>query len=135
MIVGDRDLLDHDLEITPGLNLTDGVVTFSDRHTELSGAVQTSSGQSVLGYVMIFFSTDPQSWRAITRRTQAVRPDSLGRFLVRDLPAGEYFAALASDIDPDELMTSAFFERLAPRAIRVTLGEGEHRNQDLQIAP
>ena len=135
VVFEDRDLLDIDLGVTPGLNLTNGVVTFSDSHTELSGVLQTSSGQSASGYVIVLFSTDPRSWRAITRRTQAVRPDSAGTFLVRDLPAGEYFATAVTDIDPDELMTPTFFERLVPRAIRVALGEGEHRHQDLQITP
>lgn len=132
-IFEDRDLLDTDIAFTPALNQKNVVVTFSDRHTELSGVLQTSIGQRASDCVIVVFSTDPQAWRSLARRTRTVRPASDGNFLVRDLAPGEYFMAAVTDIDPDDLMTPAFFERLVPTAIRVVLNEGERRIQDLRI--
>jgi hypothetical protein len=134
-IVDGRDLLDVETAFTPGLDLNNVAVTVSDRHTQLSGVLQTSSGQSASDYVIVVFSTDPQSWRALARRTQAARPDSAGRFEVRDLPPGEYFMAAVAEISSDDLTTGTFFEQLAPAAIRVVLGEGEQRIQNLQLEP
>lgn len=133
-IFENRDLLDIEAVMTPGLDLSNVVVTFSNRHTHLSGVLYTSSGQPASDAVIVVFSTDPQSWRALARRTQAVRSDNAGHFEVHDLPPGEYFMAAVTDIDPDDLTTPAFFERLVPAAIRVTLNEGEQRIQDLRIA-
>ncbi len=132
-MAGDRDLLDVESDIEPGQRIAGVDVTLTNTHTQLSGVLHAASGQPVSDYFIVVFSTDPASWRALARRTQVGRPDTSGHFELDNLPAGDYYLAALTTIDQDELATSAFFERLAPLAMRLTLGEGEHRVQDLQL--
>jgi hypothetical protein len=131
---GGRDLLDSPLEFVPGIDLTGVVLTVSDKHTEISGQLQTSAGQPATEYFVIVFSTDRANWRRGARRLQSVRPGSDGRFVVRDLPAGDYLVAALSDLDPAEWQDPAFLDQVAPSGVKVTLAEGEKKTQDLRIA-
>jgi hypothetical protein len=50
-----------------------------------------------------------------------------------DLPAGEYFIAALTDLDPAEWQDPAFLDQIAPAAIKVTLAEGEKKRTDIRI--
>jgi hypothetical protein len=41
--------------------------------------------------------------------------------------------AALTDLEPDDMFDSTFFDALAASAITVTLGDGQQRTQDLQI--
>ncbi len=133
-IFEDADLLDSDSEFQPGINLSDVVLTLSDQHTELSGGLVAAAGQPAPEYVVVVYSTDRRAWRADARRTQMVRPASDGKFQMRDLPAGEYFIAAVTQIDPDELLSPQFFERLVPASLKFSIADGERKIQDLRLA-
>jgi hypothetical protein len=83
---------------------------------------------------MVVFSADPANWRALSRRTQVTRPASDGTYEIRDLPPGDYFLGAVTTIDPDELLTPAFFEQLVPISLPLALREGERRRQDVRLA-
>jgi hypothetical protein len=131
-IAGDRDLLDGVSEFTPGFDVKDVVVTLSNRRPRVTGTLKSATGPIGPEYALVVFSTDSRSWSATSRRTHITRPATDGAFEVLDLPPGEYFFAIVTDINRDELTTPLFFERLTPAAIRVTIGEGDQR-QDLTI--
>jgi hypothetical protein len=50
-----------------------------------------------------------------------------------DPPAGEYYLAALADLDPIEWQTPEFLEQITAAAVRVRIGEGERKVQDLQI--
>jgi hypothetical protein len=129
-----RDLLDGSVEFAPGIGARDVLITLSDRRTRLSGSLRLASGLPSPEFSIVAYSTDRRFWSATARRTQITRPASDGRYEIEGLPPGEYFVAVVTEIDPDELMTPAFFERLVPGAIRIQLGDGESRVQDLRLA-
>jgi hypothetical protein len=62
-----------------------------------------------------------------------VRPDVDGRYAVADLPPGEYFLNALSDVDPDDWLVPAFLETLVPSSIRITIGDGEKKVQNLRV--
>jgi hypothetical protein len=64
----------------------------------------------------------------------STRPATDGSFFVRDFPAGEYYVAALSDLDPDEWQTPEFLNQVVPAAIRLTIADGARRRQDLRIA-
>ena len=64
---------------------------------------------------------------------QVARAGTDAKFLIKDLPPGDYLIAALSDFEPDDLLDPAFFEQLTPNAIRVTLGDGEQKIQNLRI--
>jgi hypothetical protein len=131
---GSRELLDAPFEIGPASTDINGLVlTFTDRHSELSGALQTATGQRVADYTIVVFSADRAHWFPGSRRLRATRPASDGQFSVADLPAGDYFIAALTDLEPDEWQQASFLDQLVPASIRVTMTEGAKVRQELRI--
>jgi hypothetical protein len=127
-----RELLDSGI-VGPEVGLTNVIVTLSDKRTEIAGALQSASGQPVSDYYVVAFSTDRANWRQGSWRNASVRPATNGRFIIPDLPAGEYFLAALTDLDPLEWQRAEFLAQVAPAAVRITLTEGEKKMQDLRI--
>ncbi len=127
-----RDLLDGTSAFTPGVDLTDVVITLSEQRTSVAGMLRSASGPVGPEYALVAFSTDSRWWSATSRRTHITRPATDGAFEIRDLPPGDYFFAVVTDINANELTSPMFFERLTPAAIRVSIREGAQR-QDVTI--
>ena len=82
---------------------------------------------------MILFSADQTHWLPRARRIQAVRPSADGAFSFRGLPGGEYYLAAIDDVEPGEWFDPAFLQRLLPTAMKLTLGEGEQKVQEIRL--
>jgi hypothetical protein len=133
MMSGDRDLLDRLIDVRPGSPSMNVVVAMSDRHTELSGTLRTSTGRPGADVFVIAFATDRTMWGPGARRIRAVRPGADGHFSMPDLPPGDYLLGVVTDIDQEDVQTPAILDQLAPSSIKVTIGEGEKKVQDLQL--
>ena len=133
-MTGRVDLLDSLFDARSGGGVTDAVLTFSDRHTALSGTLQTPSGQPASDCFIVAFTTDRSLWTPQGRRLRTMRPGTDGGFSFKDLPPGEYFLAALTDIDQDEWQAPAFLAEVAAAgAIAITIGEGEQKVQNLRI--
>lgn len=133
-IASQRDTLDSSLDVQPGQNVQDLVLTFSDQRTELSGRLLDQTGQPAAGLSILVFSTDRAFWTPGSRRVaQPVRTASDGSYKTTGLPAGEYYLAAVPDLDPDEAGDPAFLDQVVPAAIKITLADGEKKVQDLKI--
>jgi len=130
---GDRDLLDDFIEMVPGMEIRNVTLTFTDRPTELSGTLQSASGQPTTDYYVVLMPEDRALWRAKSRRIVSARPSTTGRFVFSNVPAGSYVVAALSDLDPLDLLDLTFLEQIAPAGVRVTVTEGEKKVQDLRI--
>jgi hypothetical protein len=133
-MAGGVDLLDAPFEVVLGADYRDVVVTLSDKRTELSGTLQTPTGQPAPEYFIIVFPESQTLRVPGSRRIQAVRPSTDGRFVIPNLPGGDYLLAALVDVMPNEWNDPKFLERVAPGGVRVALGEGEKKVQDLRIA-
>jgi hypothetical protein len=133
--LGGRDVLDTPFDVRAGVDVPDLVVTFTDRVSELSGMVSDQTSRPVPAFSVIVFSTDSRHWRQGSRWVRApVRPASDGRFRIAGLPPGEYYLAVVTDFQPNEWYTPAFLQQIVPGAIRITIGEGEKKVQDVRLA-
>ncbi len=128
-----RDLLDGHVDVEPSTDLDHVLVTFSDRRTMLSGTLQTPAGVPVTDVFVVAFAADSQYWGPGSRRVQAVRPASDGRFSFVGLPAGEYRLAAVVDVEPDQWQELAFLTLAAAASIPVSLAEGDAAVQNLQL--
>jgi hypothetical protein len=109
------------------------VITLTDTPTELAGAVQDAAGQPAPEHQIIVFSADKQYWTPQSRRIQSVRPASSGKYIVRNLPLGEYYLAAVIDAEPGEWFDPAFLQQLTSGAFRITLSDGEKKTQDVRV--
>lgn len=134
-IVGDRDALDQPFDVTLGALVPDLVVTLTDRSAEISGSVVDAAGHPVSDYRLVAFSADETLWGSTGRRLKPpVAADPDGTFRIEGLPAGEYFLAAVTEMDPDDLVDASFLASLAAQAIRITLVEGEKKVQNLRLS-
>ena len=132
-VVNGQDVLDVPLEISPGTTISDAVLTFSDSHSELTGTLQTSAGTPAPDYFIVAFSQTRTYWTPQSRRLKSVRPGTDGRFTIKDLPAGDYFIAALTDVDPDEWQTPAFLDQLVSAAIKISITPGGRVTQDIRV--
>lgn len=133
-LAGGRETLDFPLEIGPNMNVSDAVITFADRTTELSGLLQDAQGVATSDYSIIIFPTDQRYWVPQARRIQSVRPGTDGRYTVRNLPPGDYAIAAVTDVEPGEWFDPAFLQELLAASMRITLNDGDRKTQDIRLA-
>lgn len=126
-----REMLDSPLDIRQSSDAA--VVTFSDRASELTGAVRDAQGAAAHEYTVIAFGVRPASWFANSRRVAGVRPSADGRYTIHNLPPGEYFVIASTDVEQGEWFDPALLKRLAAEASRITLAEYERRTHDLSV--
>ncbi len=132
---GGRDLLDYPLEVRPGKAVPEIVLTYTNQTSELTGRLMDTAGQPIADLTVLLFTADRGLWMPGSRRVRApARPAGDGTFRFYNVPPGEYFLGVATDIDPKEASDPSFLERLAPAAIRLTIAPGEKKVQDLRIA-
>jgi hypothetical protein len=133
-IVRGQDLLDSPFEIAWGTSDITGIVlTFSDRHTALSGTVLAADNVPTSACSIVAFPADPALWNALSRRLSATRPATNGRFAFADLPPGEYVVAAVRDLQEDRWRTPAQLETLVRQGIRISLAAGDTKQQNLRL--
>jgi hypothetical protein len=128
------ETLDFPLDLAPNMNVSDAVVTFADRSTELTGVLQDSSGAATSDYTIIVFAIDDQYWVPQSRRITSTRPGTDGRYTVRNLPPGAYGIAAVTDVEPGEWYDPAFLREVANASLRVVLNDGDSKTQDLRLS-
>ena len=62
------------------------------------------------------------------------RPASDGSFSVLNLPAGDYLLVALTDVAPNEWQKPEFLATIAPAGVKVTLSDGELKQQTLRIS-
>ncbi len=133
VMAGGRDVADTGLEVKD--NVSNVIVTFTDRPSELTGTVFDQAGRVTPEFPIVVFSTDKAYWVGGSRRVTQARPASDGTFKVTGLPAGEYFVCAVTAVEQSELADPAFLEQLAASSykIKITMRAGEKTVQDLKL--
>lgn len=129
-----RDVSDSPLDLE-STDATGVVVTFSDRPTQVSGTVRTSSGAGDPDATVLVFPSDIQSWstRALNpQRFRRTRVSPAGAFTVSPLPPGDYYIVAVPDELSSDWQDVAFLDALSRDASQVSLAEGDKKTQDLR---
>jgi hypothetical protein len=130
--VGGRDALDFLLDVKPGEDVTNVVVTLTDRASDLSGTLDDALGRATSDATVIVFADDPQYWTPRSRRIMATRPSTDGKFSFPNLPAGDYRLIAVSDVAQDQWFDPAFLRQLSSAAVSLKLADGERKTQNLR---
>jgi hypothetical protein len=134
-----RDLLGLPLEVGTA-DVNDVVIGLTLRPTTLSGIVRDANGNPSRDAHIVVFPTDQAQWTRVRMdfdfapRIRDLRvADSGGKYMVTDLPPGEYFVAAVEDRDMDAWPAPPFLQTLTPTAIRVRIADGAPVIQDLLV--
>jgi hypothetical protein len=128
-----RDMMDVPIEIRPGASLSGVTLTIADSQTVLSGQVTDSVGASASQVYVSVFSTDRVNWTQGSRRVTSVRATDTGAYSIAGLPAGEYYLCALTELDATLQYEPEYLEQLITAAIKITLAEGEKKQQNLRI--
>jgi hypothetical protein len=130
-----RDIADVPFEVRPGDALTDVVVTFTSRTTELSGRLLDAGGQPAPGFYVAVFPTEPAFWAPGSRRMpMPARAATDGRFSFVGLPPGSYYAVALANADAVDFSDAAVLRQLSATAITVSIADGEKKVLDLKFS-
>ncbi|HEX7777612.1 MAG TPA: carboxypeptidase regulatory-like domain-containing protein, partial [Vicinamibacterales bacterium] len=132
-IVGGQDTLDFPLDFTGERDITDAVLTVTDRSSELSGVLTDVAGKPAVDYAIVVAPVDPRFWLPGARRVMMTRPDTAGRYAFRSLPPGDYMIAAVTDLDPGGQFDPEFLKAVAGGSVRVSIAEGSRVAQDLRV--
>ena len=113
-IANGRDILDHGLRVAPGENVT-LTVTFTDRPAEISGTLQGASAIPLPGHHIVVFTTDQSLWMPAARRVRQVRPGADGRYVVPNIPPGDYYHRRAHRHRAGRVARPGFSRSASPR--------------------
>lgn len=132
-ILDDRDIIDAPFDVRAGQHITGVTITLTDSPAELSGRLTDASARPMQLYVLVF-SADRSLWGTATRRVASARARETGDYSFNGLPPGEYFLCALTEIDTTRVSADpAYLEELAPLSIKLSIGEGEKKRQDLRV--
>jgi uncharacterized protein (DUF2141 family) len=132
-VVRGEETLDAPLTIRPNETLRGASIVFSDRPAQLSGSVQNAAGGAPNEFTVILFPEDRAFWTPQSRRIFAMRPSADGAFSFTGLVPGDYLLAAIDDIEPGEWFDPTLLQRLVPAALKIAIGEGEQKAQDIRL--
>ncbi|HKY20876.1 MAG TPA: carboxypeptidase-like regulatory domain-containing protein [Vicinamibacterales bacterium] len=134
-VINGQDTLDFPVDVQPGQNLSDALVTFVDTRTEVAGRVLDERGAPSLRSTAVLYAADRRYWTSGSRRILFARPSTDGQFVFRDVPPGDYRIAAVVDPDPDAVLDSRFLDQLEPHARLLTISDGERQEHTIRSSP
>ena len=132
--VNGNDITDTGMEFKPGEAVAGVEIALTSKVTQVSGTVTGAGSEPVKDYTVVVFSEDPERWTLPNSRFVAGRrPDVNGRFEVKPLPPGSYYAAAVEYLPDGDWNDPEVLERLKTNAKKFTLDEGESKTIELRI--
>ena len=127
-----RDAADHQLVLEAGREYQGGVLKFTNRTGEITGALANALNAPVAGQTIVVFPEDRNLWLPQSRRIRIAVTGADGRYAFSGLIHGEYRLAAVSDLEAGQQADRGFLSQLLAGSIAVTLGEGERKMQDIK---
>jgi hypothetical protein len=131
--VGARDVTDTPIELRSGETVSNVVVTFTDKISQVTGTITGSNGAPLTEYTVLAFPTDASLWRAQARQIMTARPDQTGKYTIRGLPPGEYYIVPVDPAEQGEWFEPTYLDAHRADASRFTLSEGDAKTEDFKI--
>ncbi len=130
-----RDVADVPFEVKASDDPSGLVLTVADSAADVSGVVYDAAGHPTSDLSILLFATNRAFWSQTSRRiSPPVRASTAGRFAFTNVPAGDYYLAAVSDVEPNAWFNPGFLDEIIPTAIKISVAEGEHKTQDVRVA-
>jgi hypothetical protein len=135
VMLGDTDISDTAVRFTPE---HDGKlrVVLTSRSSVVEGVVRDEKGEPVGSATVVMFPEEKSSWRSGSLRLRFAMTGKDGKFALRGVLAGRYYAAAVQQGEQVYLGAEAgpeAFEAVTKDAVLVSVGEDEKRALDLQV--
>jgi hypothetical protein len=127
------DVTDTGFDSRPNEDLAGLEVELTTQLSDLSGFVSNARGETVNDYSIVVFSRDRQRWGFASRFLSGGRPDQDGKYRIRNLPAGDYYAIALDYVEQGAGTDPEFLERVKDRATEFSLNDGETRTLSLKL--
>ena len=110
-------------------------VVFTTRAPALEAMVTDASGNPTRDAMVVVFGRDEQTWVTRSSMTRSAGPDKDGKFTIRGLREGDYYAVAVPLEDWVNVGTpdSELLKELSKVATRVSVTPGETRTLDLMV--
>ena len=128
------DVTDDGFEIKPGDDVGGVEIEMTNRPSAVTGLVTNVRGAVVKDYSLLLFPQDREKWGPGSRYTRTSRPDQNGRFDATGLPEGTYYAIALEYLEDGTAADREFLDRVQPKAVAFSLGEGETKSLDLKLS-
>ena len=126
-----RDVVDTPLDVSE--DVSGVIVSFTDRWSGIEGSVRSGNQPDGAALVLVF-PTDTDAWGSsgtAPRRVRSVRSGAGGQYAL-NIPPGEYYVVAVADALAGDWQDPSFMEAASRAAVRVQIGTGERRTQDLR---
>jgi hypothetical protein len=127
------DVTDSGLDIRPNEDLNGVEIELTTQLSDLSGFVSNARGENVKDYSIVVFSRDRQRWGFASRYLGGGRPDQDGKYRVRNLPAGDYYAIALDYVEQGAGTDPEYLERIKDRATEFSMNDGETKSLSLRL--
>jgi hypothetical protein len=135
VILNSEDVTDSGIEFAPGRSYDGLQVVFTQKVTDLSGMVTDDRNNPVVDATVIVFPVNRERWVFQSRYLRSVRPDTNGRYTVRNLPpADDYLVIAVRNLEQGQFSDPEFLARAAEAAKSFSLSEGEMKAVDIRVS-
>jgi hypothetical protein len=112
----------------------DGVeIVFSRKWSEITGTVTDDRGNPVTDTWLVLFPADENQWTPESRYVRATRPGLKDVYRFQRLLPHDYLLATVATVEPGRWQDPEFLRSVRDRAVRVSVGDGETRVQNLKV--
>jgi hypothetical protein len=135
VILNGTNMIDRPIDFQPGMVVEGLELVFTQQAAELSGTVTADRGAPPEETWIVLFPTDDALWKDSSRYVRAARPDKDGLYRFRMLPAhDDYLLVSAIGLEPGQFMDPDFLRSVRDHAVRLSIGDGEKKVQNIRIA-
>jgi hypothetical protein len=134
VIYDGQDIIDTGIEFAPGRTYEGFQFVFTQKTTDLSGALTDDRGKPVLDATVIVFPANREQWTYLSRYVRSIRPDTNGRFSIKNLPPEDYLIIAVQNLEMGQASDPEFLTRAREEARPFSLTEGETKAVDIRLS-
>ena len=131
---GGDDFTDAPLDLAGRSSIDGIVITMTDKVSNVSGSVADGNGKPVSQYVVVVQPADQKEPRVAARFVRTARPDTNGRFEIRNIRPGRYVATAIEALEEGRQFAPEFQRELQRGAREFSVKEGETLSLSLTLA-
>lgn len=130
-----HDITDSGMSFEPARSYDGVSVVFTQKVTDLSGAITDDRNQPVLDATVVIFPADRDRWNFQSRYIRTLRPDTNGRFTIKNLPPGDdYLIIGVQNLEQGQGSDPEFLARAREEAKPFSLTEAEAKVVDIKLS-